>query len=156
MADMFRVELDTSALLKAFDSLGDAKLVPYTKPVAEKTAQRIRREQLARVHRRTGQRLEIDVREDREQIGYIVATSDVRSQERMAALVQQRKQFGSTRRGITASENVAHVGAYLEYGTVDMKARPFFWEAARLEEDAFDRGIREAVSQALEDAGLGG
>lgn len=48
-----------------------------------------------------------------------------------------------------------HVESWLEFGTVHMTAKPFLFPAARLENTAHDRRMREAIEAAIADEGLG-
>lgn len=155
MPDHITAELDTRALFAAFDALG-AAVERHTKPVALRTAERIRSEQRARIRRRTGATADnIVIREDFSGTGYVVLTDDVRSQASIDRVKARRRLFGRDSRRVSTYENVPHVGLYLEYGTLHSQAHPFFWEAARLEDGNFDRGIRQAVQDAIDEVGLG-
>ena len=64
-------------------------------------------------------------------------------------------QMGRRGRKVALRENVPHVGHYLEYRTVHMAARPFFWASARLQAGPYDRAVRVAVQDAIDTEGLG-
>lgn len=147
MADGFTATLDTRGLLDAFDKLG-AQLLPALKAVAFETATAVQREARARVARRTGQTADdIVLYEDYTGHGYIVQTTDVRAYGSKATPGSKRK--------LSAHLNVPHVGLYLEGGTVHMSARPFFWPSVALQQGAFDRNVRQAVQDTIDEVGLG-
>ena len=155
MADSLTATLDTAGLFAALDHFGD-KLTPALRDVAHTTAQRIAQDARARIHRRTGATAEsVIVREDHEHVGYVVTTEDVRTLEQVNAKRLANAQMGRRGRKVALRENVPHVGHYLEYGTVHMAARPFFWASARLQAGPYDRAVRVAVQDAIDTEGLG-
>jgi hypothetical protein len=156
MADELTVEFDPMSLYRALDTLG-GKAEAHLKRVAYETAKAVRYAQWTRIQRRTGATANtLEIREDRSGKGYVVLTNDVRTEaSRQAALRRRALSTKWRTRPVSKLENVKHVGLYLEYGTVNMGARPFFWDAAQLESASYDRRVREAMSQAIEESGLG-
>ena len=122
-------EVDTAALIRALDRM-PARVMVRTKAAAKVTADRIEREMRRRVPVRSGHtREQIRVEEDHARVGYVVLANDPRER--------------------------THLELYLEVGTKYMTARPFFYNAARLEEGAHDRRMRAAIAEAIEAEGLG-
>jgi hypothetical protein len=151
-------EMNTAELFNALDRLGNEVVLRHTKPAALEAAKAVQRDAQAHVRRRTGETASgIVIEEDYQRIGYIVRSEDVRSQASAAAQALLYRQFGRTgrRARVSAHENVPHVGIYLEYGTVNEGAHPFFWAAGRVNEPLFDRLIRDAVQDAIDEVGLG-
>jgi hypothetical protein len=153
---LLTIEVETAVdLIAAFDRVGPS-CERFIQPRALARANAIRAGQQARVARRTGATAEgLVVEADYTNLGYIVRTDDVRSQSERASLLQQRAMFGSSRRGASVEKGVAHVGKYLEYGTVHESARPFFWEEALVNEGAWERDVAEAVQEGIDVLGLG-
>ena len=147
----FTVELNTSSLVAALAALG-SKAESRLKSAAKRTAERVRNEAQRRVRQATGQtRAGIYAAEDYTKTGYVVATADSRLD---AGQMVRGGRRGTLRRAPRFKKGL-HVGTYLEYGTVKMTAKPFFYVSATLEESAHRRRIAEAVSDAIADAGLG-
>lgn len=142
-------EIETAALVSAMGRLSES-LGPSLRAVARRSAERVKAEAQRRVARQTGETAKgIVVEDDYAKTGFIVRTSDTLSQEDLRSRKGRAKARGVRfRKGL-------HVGTYLEYGTVYMSARPFFYPSARLEEPVFDRAVREAVQDAIDLAGLG-
>jgi hypothetical protein len=159
MPDGFSITIDDRALLAALDRLGPA-VEKYTMPAAKVTANNIQREAQRRVARRTGATAKgIEVREDYTRTGYVVVTSDVLSSEEHA----RRQGYKTAKLRNATYANIPHVGLYLEEGTIrgepgshTSAARPFLFPAAELERGSFERRIREAIQQAIDDEGFGG
>lgn len=123
------IAVETQALIQALDRLG-AKAEAYTRAAAFRTAENVRLEMQRRVARRTGRTAQSIIRtEDRGRKGYVV---------------------------FVENPDVPNIDLYLEFGTKHMSKRPFFFAAARLEEGAHDRRMREAIQQAITETGLGG
>ena len=124
---LMTVDVDTRALFAAMDAV-PAAVLAHLKANAKITADNIKREQQARIKRRTGATGEaITVEQTHDGTGYVVFPG------------QQR----------------THVAHFLEFGTKFMSAGAFFFAAARLEEGAHDRRAREAVQAAIDSKGLG-
>ena len=148
MADQITAELDAGSLIDAMDRLGNEVLLRHTKGAALVTANNIAAEAQRRIRRRTGTTAAgITVVEDHEREGYVVKMGDVRG--------PNARQIPGSRRRLSVHTNDAHVGTYLEYGTRDMGAFPFFWQSARLEYGPHDRRMKEAVQDAIDEVGLG-
>lgn len=127
MSDALIIDVDTTAVVTAFDTVADA-MHANLKAAAKITADNIATEARARVRRRTGQTGEkITVEETRSGDGYVVYVGDPRTQ----------------------------VGRYLEFGTKFMDAHPFLFASARIEETAHQNRARDAVQNAIDETGLG-
>ena len=124
MTDRLRIEIDTGAVLQALDRLGTAA-ERYLLEAAHETAKAIAREAGARVRRRTGRTARgITVEVARRGLGYVV---------------------------FVANPDQPGLAGWLEFGTRAMTAKPFLFAAARLEEGAHDRRIRDAIQRAIEE-----
>lgn len=143
MADSFQVDIENGALLRALDRLDVSLVERHTKPACKVTALNIQREARARVRRRTGRTAAgITVEESFDQQGYVVLPFNT-------ALELSLIESGNDQQ----PENLPY---WLEFGTRKMTKKPFFIESARLEENAHDRRIREAIQNAIDESGLGG
>lgn len=132
--DNLTITVDTADLLAAIDALPEAVLAK-TKAAAEFTAHRIADEARSRVARRTGRTAgKIHVEEAHDGSGFVVLP--------WATLE-------------TVDEQSSNLPMWLEFGTKFMTARPYFFIAARLEEGAHDRRMREAIQEAIDEKGLG-
>lgn len=124
---LMTVDVDTTALFAAMDAV-PAAVLAYLKPAAKITAENIKREQQARIKRRTGKTGDaITVEETHDGTGYVVFVGKQRT----------------------------HVAHFLAFGTKFMSGDDFFFAAARLEEGAHDRRGRAAVQEAIDAKGLG-
>lgn len=136
MADGFTGTVDASGLLSALKRLSTTTALRYTKPASRVTATRVQLEAQRRVKRATGQTAEgIGVVEMNNGEGYVVYASN----RRMPNLPQ-----------------------WLEYGIQQGKPRshtqapnPFFNVAVRLELNAHERRISDAIGAAMTVEGLG-
>lgn len=130
MADLMTVEIDATAVLRAFDTLG-AAIERHAKAAAEITANNIAREARARLARATGARATgataagIRVEEARHGVGYVV---------------------------VSERQHMPHLPLWLEHGTQYMTARPYLDPSVRLEQGAHDRRITAAIQAAMEEA----
>lgn len=123
------IEVDTSALFAALDRLGSVA-EKHVKAAAKVTAERIEREAERRIARRTGETAKhVRVEETHDGLGYIVLSNNPGDRN--------------------------HVDRYLEFGTAQMPARPFFFISAALEEGAHLRRVEQAVQAAIDESGLG-
>jgi HK97 gp10 family phage protein len=130
MASDLTIDVDDAALLAALDAIPDA-VRAHAKPAARVTADHIAAEAGRRIARRTGQTAgEITVEETHAGDGYVVFVG-------------------------AGGAGRSHVGRYLEFGTVHMRARPFLFPSAQLEAGAHDRRMRDAVQDAIDEHGLG-
>lgn len=128
MSDALIVEADATSVLKALDDVGE-QAGPRMKAAALISAEHIRDEALRRVARRTGHTASgITLEEGHRITGYVVYV-----------------------RGI----DQRNLPIWLEYGTVKMRARPFLWVSAGLEQDAHERRMRDALQTVIDDVGLG-
>jgi hypothetical protein len=160
MSDGLKVEVDSADLLSAMRQFGE-QAKEKLKWAARVSAYAIRDEQRRRVAHRTGETARnIEVREDYNGTGYIVLTNDVLTNDEKAH--REKTWSGKpSRRSKANYKQMKHVGIWLEHGTrnkdgtVRQQAKPFFWEAARLEESAFERRMRAALAEAAEVTGLG-
>ena len=123
------IDVDTSALLAAFDRIPDL-VAKHVTVAAKVTADAIKSEALGRVARRTGTTASgITVDTARAGVGYVVF--------------------------VDHPDNPGLPG-WLEFGTKHMTAQPFLFVSARLEEGAHDRRMRDAIRDAIAEGGLGG
>lgn len=124
MAPLLTIDADASRLIAILDQLGPAAL-KHTKAAARVTADNIAREAAARVARATGETARgITVQEDQQGEGYVVLSAN----QRMPALP-----------------------TWLEFGTVKMLPKSYFFSSARLEENAHDRRMRQAIQDASDE-----
>ena len=136
----FTATIDTAPVLDAFQRLGPT-IAERTRAAAKQAASQIAAEQRRRVRRRTGATaLGIQVIDDYTKTGYVVLTTDMRDRP--------------TKRGGRYYKEL-HVGTYLEYSTKFMRAHPFFYDAAKLQQPAFMRAIEVAVQDGINVTGLG-
>ena len=142
MADGLRIDIDTTALLRALDRVEATIVDRHTKPACRVTAERIQAGARARVARRTGRTATgISVEESRDGQGYVVLPFD-------SAFETALLQSGNNQQ----PENLPY---WLEFGTKKMRKRPYFFAAVELERGPHDRRIRDAVQDAFDEAGLG-
>ncbi len=128
MAPLLTIDVDASRLIAILDQLGDVVL-KHTKPAAKVTADNIAREAQARVARATGETAAgIIVQEDYTREGYIVHS---------------------------ANQRMPNLPTWLEFSTKHMAARPYFFSSARLEENAHDRRMRQAIQDAIDETSRG-
>lgn len=150
MADGLTIDPDVTALLAALDAFPEAMLARHLKPAARVTAVNVEREAKARVARRTGATAEgIHIEEAHDGSGYVVLP-DFGPDVTFSWHTMKRSGRSHTQR-VTRN----NLPAWLEFGTRHMRERPFFFAAARLEEGAHDRRMRQAVVDAIADTGLG-
>lgn len=136
------IDVDTAPLLAALDRLASEVVLRHTKAAALVTANRIQAEARARVARRTGLTAQgITVYPTRDGQGYVVMPfNDALERERIAAGYDQ------------TAENLP---IWLEFGTKFMAPQPYFFASAKLEENAHDRRMRQAIQDAIDEVGLG-
>jgi len=143
--DRVTVTLEAASLMAAIASLGPTA-DRACRAAARQTAERIKVEAKRRVRRRSGNTAAgIYMDDDYKKTGYVVLTADARADA-------GQKQANGKRAPRYHKE--LHVGTYLEYGTDKMSAKPFFYESARLEENAFNRRLSEQLQYALDQSGL--
>ena len=131
MADaLATISVDAVSALGALGRFSTFVQGRYLKPAAKITADAIAREAKRRVARgETGKTAEgIRVEEDRARVGYVVLST-------------RQQQY--------------NLPIWLEKGTKHMRARPYMFVSAELEANAHDRRMRQAVADAIADAGLG-
>lgn len=140
--DLLTIEVDNQAVLRALEEIPDV-VARHLKPEAEETARRIVKGAQQRVRRATGVTAAgIHHEESHDGTGYVVLAWD--------------QQFAARLWNSGNNDRVnAAVPRFLEFGTVKMSAYPFFFDAARLEEQDHDRRARQAVIDAIEEVGLG-
>lgn len=125
MANLLQIDVDARGLIAALDRLG-AAAERHVLNAAGVTAARIAQEARSRVARATGKTaagIGIDVA--KVGAGYVV---------------------------FAERPEMPGLPGWLEFGTQHMTARPFLFAAARLEEGAHDRRIREAIHDAIDEA----
>lgn len=133
MADFLNISVDSAALLAALDRVGKG-VEKHLKDAAEETAYRIRDEQRRRIARRTGDTAaRLIVEETYDKTGFAVLDDN---------------------QGLRRGD--ADIERFLERGTRYMVARPFFDNAAKIEEEPHRRRVDAAVQKAIEEQGLGG
>ena len=141
--NLFEIDVDTSGLFRAMDQ-AVAAIERRTKAAAKDTADRVERNAKQRVARATGATAEgIHVEETYDGTGYVVLAWD----QALAA-----KAWGA---GATTREYNIGKPQWLEFGTVHMSARPFFFVSAEIEAAGHDRRMREAIADGIEEVGLG-
>ena len=122
------LEVDAAVLMRALET-GDVIIAKHVLHAAEMTAERIASEARGRVRRRTGRTARgIVVDRARIGVGYIVH--------------------------VVEPENPGLPG-WLEHGTKYMSAKEYLFVSARLEAGAHDQRMREAISDGIEEMGLG-
>jgi hypothetical protein len=127
VADGFTSTVDASALLAMLDRVGPS-LEFHTRDVARETAKRVAVEATSRVSRREGITASgIHWEMSRDGKGYVVMAYEAGKQ--------------------------APVDKYLEAGTKFMRARPFFFASAEIENGPHLRRMEERVQQVLSDLG---
>jgi hypothetical protein len=127
VSDGFTAELDATDVLDALRRFPDAVL-KETKPASKISADSIQREAQRRVRRLSGETAErIRVVELRNGTGYLVESTNMR---------------------------MPNLPIWLEAGTKRMSAKPYFYESVRLESNAHERRIGEAVGRAISGLGL--
>jgi hypothetical protein len=130
MADITRliIEANPTAVTAMIDrvvALAEVRI----KEAAMVTAEAIATEARNRVARRTGLTAQgINIQETHRRDGYVI---------------------------LVDREDKPILPSWLEFGTKYMAAKPFLFVAARLQEDAHDRRMREALQSAIDD-GSGG
>lgn len=139
---LLKIDVETTGLIAALDSLGPS-IQAYTKAAARVTADRIVASARARVPRGKSGRTAagITAQASYDGTGYVVMPFN-----------------DAFERALIASGNdqqPANLPVWLEFGTKKMTARPFFFAAARAEENAHDRRMRAAIQDAIDAKGLG-
>lgn len=125
MAPLLTIDVDASAVLRAFDVLGTAA-ERLLKGAASETAEKIANDARARVRVDTGQTKR----------GILIETS---YDDRGFAV-------------IATNPDEPGLPGWLEFGTNKMTASPFLFNAARLEEGAYLRRVAEALDDAIGEA----
>ena len=129
MPALLRIDVDTAAVIKALTDFAGPVMERHVRLAARTTAERITAEALTRVRRKSGRTARgIRIQSAEVGTGYVVLA--------------------------TNPDNPGLPG-WLEFGTERMTAKPFFFVAAQLEEGAYDRRIRTAVQDAIDEVGLG-
>jgi hypothetical protein len=145
---LMTITTDSAELLRAIDRL-PAVVQAKCKARAHVTAQRIAREARARVRRRTGRLAgSIEVREDYARVGYVVGTF---LQPKVGIALHRRRSGRRHTQKVTRD----NLPIWVEFGTTHVQARPFLLNSARLEAAGHERGIHEAIREAIADSGLG-
>jgi len=148
--NLFEIDVDTSGLFRAMDQ-AVAAIERRTKVTAKDTADRVERNAKQRVARATGATAAgIHVEETYDGTGYVVLSRSGRAD------AGQHGRWPSGRgRILPGNHRGEHVAEYLEFGTVKMTARPFFFVSAEIEAAGHDRRMREAIADGIEEVGLG-
>lgn len=127
------IDVDAKALIAAIDRFAGPVMERHVKAAARVTADRVAREARGRAARDTGETAEsVTVEESQAGVGYVVLPWNFNRTSRMPNLP-----------------------IWLEFGTDTMTAKPYFFAAARMEEGAHDRRMRQAVQDAISEVGLG-
>lgn len=143
MANSISFEMDASKLLAAFDAVTEAIRLP-TLEACRVTAENIKREARARVSRR--------------------GPNPTRAQQGrppLEDLIRVEPMHNGTGFVVIAEEPVRdNSGAeflpfYLEFGTVNMAKRVFFFAAATLEKEAHRQRLQDAQQAGIDAVGLG-
>jgi hypothetical protein len=138
------IDVDLAPLIRALDEIPNA-ILAHLKPVAQQTAERIVAEAKARVARRTGHTAaQIRVGETGEPDWFEQYVLDKSADDDFAYIV--RADDPTTK---------LHTEKWLEFGTRQMTARPFFFVSAELERAAYERNSRQAIQDAIDETGLG-
>ncbi len=129
---LMSVTVETRELLAALDRLGE-RVERHIEAAAKVTAENIAREARARAARawmsRSGRTVQgIGIEVARRGPGYVVYAEN---------------------------PEMPNLPVWLETGTARMRARPFFYASAALEEGAYVRRIQAAVQAAIDEGGLG-
>lgn len=141
MSDVLTIEIDTTALVAAIDRVG-AVAERRVLAAAKVTADRIVAEARSRVARRTGRTATgITAEVSRDGQAYVVLPFD--------------RDFEVALLNAGNNQQAENLPLWLEFGTQKMTARPYFFVAARLEESAHLRRVRDAITTALAETGLG-
>ena len=141
--NLFQIDADTTELFRAMDR-AVVEIETRAMAVAKDTADRIVSNAKQRVARATGATAAgIHAEPTHDGTGYVVLPWD----QRLAAQAWAG--------GATTREHNAGKPMWLEFGTVKMSARPFFFVSAQLEESGHDRRMREAIQDGIEASGLG-
>lgn len=130
MSSLLRAQFDTSALLAALDALEGEVLRKHLLGASAITAARVKSEAEMRVRRRTGRTAR--------------------------GIVVQEATAGTGHVVIATNTDEPGLPGWLEHGTEKMRATPFLFASARLEEGAHAARCREAVQDAIDEVGLGG
>ena len=145
MADAMQVAVDKERAIRALEHLGvyaDA----YIQTACSETAQKIADEARRRIARSNKPHTGTDVptwtkihwERSRDKRGYVVMAYDT---------------GGHGKAGRTQQH---HVDLYLEFGTMNMYAKPFLHASARLEEGPHFRRVEDALDRATRNAEAGG
>lgn len=127
-APMFSASVESQAVIAMFERLAQSADF-VCRSVALETAERIVAEAQNRARRRSGVTAsEIHFELTRDGKGYVVL-------------------------GYRTGVGESPIDKYLEFGTVHMYARPFFFSSAQLEEGAHMRRLTDALVQWLQDVG---
>ncbi|MFM9876850.1 MAG: hypothetical protein ACKVOG_03235 [Rhodoglobus sp.] len=138
---LLKIDVETTGLIAALDSLG-AFVFTYTKAAARVTADRIVASARARVRRRTGRTAAgITAQESYDKKGYVVLPFNDAFER---ALIESGN-----------DQQPENLPIWLEFGTKKMTAKPYFFAAAKVEEQAHDRRMRAAIQDAIDAKGLG-
>jgi HK97 gp10 family phage protein len=126
---LMTITADVAGVLQALDRLGAEVAQRHVQAASRVTANKIDEEARRRVRRRTGKTAEgITVRDDFTGKGSVV--------------VAERRPF-------------SNLPGWLEHGTVHMRASPFLFNSARLEEGAHLQRIARALQDAIDEQGFG-
>lgn len=152
MADAITAELNARPLLEAFDRLPEA-VAAATKAASKVSADNIQREARRRVRRKTGATADaILVNEMHNKSGYVVQATNRRFRDMKNPAIAADVAAG---RLPTMQLSALNIPLWLEGGTRHMDPKPFFYDAAKLEVNAHERRIDEAVGRAIVATGLG-
>lgn len=128
MAPLLTIDVDPKPVLAAIDRFAK-DLEPKLLAPAKETAENIVREAEARVARRTGKTAEgIGLEVARIGVGYVVFDDN---------------------------PDMPGLPGWLEFGTLKMRRREYFFSSARLEEAAHERRMVQAVTDTIQESGLG-
>jgi hypothetical protein len=141
------IDVDLAPLIRALERIPDA-ILAHLKPVAQQTADHIVAEAKARVARRTGHTAAQIRVEDPTRPGYTEVGPGV-------VFSQEVHDDGALIIRADDPTTKLHTEKWLEFGTRQMTARPFFFVAADLERAAYERNSRQAIQDAIDETGLG-
>ncbi len=141
MTDTLTIELDADDVIAALNALGDTAQ-PFVTAACRETADAVANEAAARLSRQlAGTSTPSKSRPDRGG-GLTLAGIQVKTSGQSFLVVSDREPF-------------PNLPLWLEKGTKHMAARPYFYNAAILEEGPHYRRIEDAIVEAIDAAGLG-
>lgn len=131
------ITADATSLIKALDRLG-VVAAPHVKRAAHQTALAVQATARSRVARLTGRTAAgITVEEATKGEGYVVTPFNEAHRGRL--------------KGAGNDEQPRNLPHWLEFGTKHMSARPYLFNAARLEEGTHARRLATALQDAIDE-----